>query len=112
VAHLVGRLVGKGDRQYRERGEPFLADQPGNPVRKDACLTRACPSHDQERPPDVGDGLELRRVQPLQEGLVPVMPRVASFLGLRRQCPIPTPWERWSDLPSVSSAGATITSAF
>jgi hypothetical protein len=39
VAHLVGRLVGKGDRQYREWGEPFLADQPGNAVRKDARLT-------------------------------------------------------------------------
>jgi len=28
------------------------------------------------------------------------------------QWPIPTCCERWSDLPSVSSAGATITSAF
>ncbi len=38
VAHLVGRLVGKSDRQYRERREPFFADQPGNAVRKDARL--------------------------------------------------------------------------
>ncbi len=28
------------------------------------------------------------------------------------QCPIPTPWERCRALPSVCSAGATITSAF
>ncbi len=35
VAHLVGRLIGKGDRQYRERGEPFFADQPGDAVRED-----------------------------------------------------------------------------
>ncbi len=84
----------------------------------------------------MGDGLELRRVQSLQEGPVPVWPLVAAslsskgtlgsrralgstrvrgpgrILGCRRQCPIPTCWERWSDLPSVSSAGATITSAF
>jgi hypothetical protein len=78
----------------------------------------------------MGDGLELRGVQSLQEGPVPVWPLVAASLGsrrtlgstrvrgpgrifgCRRQCPIPTCWERWSDLPSVSSAGATITSAF
>lgn len=66
----------------------------------------------------MGDGLELRGVQSLQEGPVPVWPLVATvlgsrrILGSRRQCPIPTCWERWSDLPSVSSAGATITSAF
>jgi hypothetical protein len=66
----------------------------------------------------MGDGLELRGVQSLQEGAVPVWPLVATtlgsgrILGYRRQCPIPTCWERWSDLPSVSSAGATITSAF
>ena len=28
------------------------------------------------------------------------------------QRPIPMPWARWSDLPSVSRAGATMTSAF
>jgi hypothetical protein len=78
----------------------------------------------------VGYGLELRGVQSLQEGAVPVWALVAAalgsrrvfgprrvlgpgrILGCRRQCPIPTCWERWSDLPSVSSAGATITSAF
>ena len=29
----------------------------------------------------------------------------------RRQLPMPTDWARWSCLPSVCSAGATITSA-
>src|SRR5205807_3930302 len=28
------------------------------------------------------------------------------------QCPIPTPWDRWKNLPSVCSDGATMTSAF
>ena len=28
------------------------------------------------------------------------------------QCPIPTPWVRWKNFPSVCSDGATITSAF
>ena len=32
--------------------------------------------------------------------------------GFRAHRPMPTPWARWSDLPSVSSDGATITSAF
>ena len=84
----------------------------------------------------MGDGFELRGVQSLQEGPVPVCPIAGATLAFRRplgsrptlgfrhvlgsgrilgcgrQCPIPTCWERWSDLPSVSSAGATITSAF
>ena len=65
----------------------------------------------------MGDGLELRGVQALQEGPVPVWPLVAAtlgprrtlgpavlrpgcvlgsgrILGCRRQCPIPTCWER------------------
>ena len=33
-------------------------------------------------------------------------------IGSRAQCPMPTPWDRCRDLPSVFRAGATMTSAF
>jgi hypothetical protein len=38
--------------------------------------------------------------------------RSSSTAMIRRQRPIPMPWARWSVLPSVMRAGATMTSAF
>ena len=43
-----------------------------------------------------------------EDGVGPVAHRVAA----RAQWPMPTPWERWKNLPSVCSDGATMTSAF
>ena len=40
-----------------------------------------------------------------RDGLVPGAAHPAQW-------PIPTPWERWKNLPSVCSDGATMTSAF
>jgi hypothetical protein len=74
-------------------------------VRQDACLTRAGAGYDKERAPGVCDSRVLCRVEPLQKAL-------CATSGSRRQCPIPMPCERWRDFPSVSKAGATMTSAF
>ena len=46
-------------------------------------------------------------------GGVEILDERVERRGRRRaQWPMPTPWDRWSCLPSVCRAGATMTSAF
>ena len=63
LLHLVGRLVGEGDGQDFERRHA-LVDQPGDPPGQDPGLAGAGAGHNQQRTTDVGDRIELRRVQP------------------------------------------------
>ena len=68
-AHFVGGFVGKGDGQDGERGHPFLAHQPSDPVRQHPGLARAGTGDDQQRATRMGDGLYLGWVEALQERL-------------------------------------------
>lgn len=79
-------------------------------MRQDASLSGARPRHDQERAARVRDGLQLGRVEAFEEAFVAGPGAGVGSQG--RQWPIPTCCDRWSDFPSVSNAGATITSAF
>ena len=63
----------------------------------------------------MGDDLavDVRLPDPPGDQLRVLGPEVDDEDGVEAgQRPIPMPWARWSVLPSVMSAGATITSAF
>ena len=70
VLHLVGGLVGEGDGEDLEGADALVADQVGDAVREHAGLAGAGAGDDEQRPVDVGDGLRLDRVQPLEERVV------------------------------------------
>jgi hypothetical protein len=67
LAHLLGRLVGEGDRQNLAG----LGEAPSHEVRdaigNDAGLSRARASEYQEWPARVEDGLSLGRIEGLEE---------------------------------------------
>ena len=49
LPHLLGSLVGKCDRADIPRRNPFLADQPRDPVCKNSGLAGSCSGQDQKR---------------------------------------------------------------
>ena len=57
-----------------------------------------------------GDQLRVLRTEVDDENEVVVGASLTASRAAQR--PMPTPCDRWSDLPSVRKAGATITSAF
>ena len=63
LAHLVGRLVGKGDAQNIAGQDAHLVDQISEPVRQSPGLTGARPGDDTDEPLRGGDGLSLGRIQ-------------------------------------------------
>ncbi len=69
LAHLLGGLVGERDREDLARGSLARSHQVRDPVRQHARLARAGASQDQQGPLAVQDGLALRLVQPLKQGL-------------------------------------------
>ena len=70
VLHLVRRLVGERDGEDLEGADALVADEVGDAVREHAGLARTGAGHDEQGPVDVGDGLRLDRVQPLEERVV------------------------------------------
>jgi hypothetical protein len=69
LAHLLRGLVGEGDGQQLARARATGLHQPRDAVRQDARLARAGAGEDQQRAVTVRDGLALRRVEALQQGL-------------------------------------------
>jgi len=67
-AHLLGGLVGEGDRQHLARPCPPCLHQPRQAMGEDAGLARACSGKHEERPALVGDRGLLRLVQAGEKG--------------------------------------------
>ena len=67
LAHLLGGLVGEGDREDLVRAGLARAQQVGDPVREHAGLARAGAREDQQRAVAVDDRLALRLVEALEE---------------------------------------------
>jgi hypothetical protein len=68
AAHLVGGLVGEGEREDAIRG-CALVRQVRDATRYDARLPRAGPGHDQQRAFPVADGAALRVGQVAGDGI-------------------------------------------
>jgi hypothetical protein len=64
--HLVGGLVGEGERHNRGGGHPH-GDQVGHALGDDPGLAAARPCQHQQRPLDVGGGLTLGLVQAVEK---------------------------------------------
>ena len=97
LAHLLGGLVGEGDRE--DLVGPRLAgpQQVGDPVREHAGLARAGAREDQQRPLAVRHRVALGLVQALEESVDPGGVRHASVDGSGRSgstlpptCPSPS----------------------
>ena len=69
LAHLLRGLVGERDREDLPRAGLAGADQVSDPVGEHARLPRARAGEDQQRALAVQDGLALRLVEALQQGL-------------------------------------------
>ena len=67
LLHLVGGLVGEGDRQDRPRRDVVVLDQVRDAVREHPGLARPGTGDAQHRPLDGLDGRALRLVQPGEE---------------------------------------------
>ena len=70
LAHLLGGLVGEGDREDLVRPRPAGGQKPGDAVGQDPGLARARPGQHQQRALAVGDGLALGRVQLGEQALL------------------------------------------
>ena len=66
LAHLGGRLVGKGDGQHLPRPNALVGDHMRDAVREHARLARASACQHQKRPLGAHHRLVLRRVEPIE----------------------------------------------
>ena len=76
LAHLARGLVGERDREDLAGPCLFVAQQARDAAGEHARLARAGTGDDEQRLAAVGDGLALRRVEPLEQ----------VFVGARRRC--------------------------
>ena len=90
----------------------LLVDAPGPPEKMIAagCVAATCSA---EIVCDDDLGVDVRLADPPGDELRVLRAEVDDEDGwCAGQCPMPTPWARWSCLPSVCSEGAIMTSAF
>ena len=73
--HLLGRLVGEGQREDLRRSRPPRRDQPGDPARDHLGLARPRAGHDQQRAVLVGHRSTLVGVQAAQQRRQPWLVR-------------------------------------
>ena len=67
--HLLGRLVGEGEREDLGRPRPASRDEPGDAARDDLGLAGPGSRDHEKRPGAVGDRSKLVGVQPAEEGI-------------------------------------------